>query len=161
VTGEYRFEGCPLWVKTRQSGGSAPCPLIPQEQTFAKALNTSASCQQRTSLTGWKPPHPLLRSKFFHVSCREPERLCGGAMLGCTMPTNMLRAQASRFLHLALKAHDSGQFANAHEFTVIELLEGAVSLEELRKADSRVPASSLPSRNSRSAKSGEELDNSG
>jgi|SRR5215472_2493285 len=65
-------------------------------------------------------------------------------MVGWTMPTNTLRTQASRFLHLALKAHDKGQLMDAHQFTVkaAELLEGAVSLEELRKATSRVRASS-------------------
>ena len=80
------------------------------------------------------------------------------------MPTNSLRAQANRFLHLALKAHDKGHLTDAHQFTVkaAELLEDAVSLEELRKAGSRVPTSSLPSRNSRSTKSGaKKLDNGG
>jgi hypothetical protein len=68
------------------------------------------------------------------------------------MPTNSLRAQANRFLHLALKAHDKGQLTDAHRFTVkaVELLEGAVSLEELRKAASRVPTSSLTQRQVRS-----------
>jgi hypothetical protein len=83
--------------------------------------------------------------------------------LSATMSTNTLRAQANRFLHLALEAHDNGQFTDAHQFTVkaAELLDGAVSLEELRKAASRVPTSSLPSRNSRSTKSGAKLDNGG
>ena len=87
----------------------------------------------------------------------------GGDMVACTMPTNILRAQANRFLHLALKAHDNGQLMDAHHFTVkaAELLEGAVSLEELRKAAARVPASSLPSGNSCSTKSGAKLDNGG
>jgi hypothetical protein len=84
----------------------------------------------------------------------------GGVWLAATMPTNRLRAQANRFLHLALKAHDKGQLTDAHQFTVkaAELLEGAVSLEELRKATSRVPTSSLPTRNSRNTKSGANLD---
>jgi hypothetical protein len=84
-----------------------------------------------------------------------------GGMLGCIMPANSLRAQANRFLHLALEAHDKGQLTDAHQFTLkaVELLEGAVSLEELRKAASRVPTSSPPNRNSRSTKSGAKLDN--
>src|SRR5262249_5868195 len=100
-------------------------------------------------------------TQVFHVSCREPERLCG--VLGCMMPTNRLRAQANRFLHLALKAYDEGQLTDAHQFTVkaAELLEDAVSLEEVREAASRVPTSSLPSRNSRSTKSGAKLDKGG
>jgi hypothetical protein len=67
------------------------------------------------------------------------------------MPTNSLRAQANRFLHLALRAHDKGQLTDAHQFTVkaAELLQGAVSLEELRKAASR------------NTKSGAKLDNGG
>jgi len=79
------------------------------------------------------------------------------------MPTNRLRAQANRFLHLALKAYDEGQLTDAHQFTVkaAELLEDAVSLEEVREAASRVPTSSLPSRNSRSTKSGAKLDKGG
>jgi hypothetical protein len=99
---------------------------------------------------------------FFHVSCREPERLWG-VCLAATVSTNRLRAQANRFLDLALKAHDKGQLTDAHQFTVkaAELLEAAVSLEELRKAVSRVPTSSLPSRNSRSTKSGARLDDGG
>jgi len=84
-------------------------------------------------------------------------------MLGCTMPTNSLRAQANRFLHLALEAHAKGQLTDAHQFTVkaAELLEDAVSLEKLRKATSRAPTSPLPSRNSRSTKSGAKLDSRG
>jgi hypothetical protein len=75
------------------------------------------------------------------------------------MPTNSLRAQAIRFLQLALTAHDKGKLTDAHQFTLkaAELLEGAVSLEQLRKAASRVPTSSLPSRNSRIIKSGAKL----
>jgi hypothetical protein len=82
--------------------------------------------------------------------------------LAATVSTNRLRAQANRFLDLALKAHDKGQLTDAHQFTVkaAELLEAAVSLEELRKAVSRVPTS-LPSRNSRSTKSGARLDDGG
>jgi hypothetical protein len=80
-----------------------------------------------------------------------------------TMSANTLRAQANRFLQLALEAHDKGQLTDAHQFTVkaAELLEGAVSLEELRKAASRAPTSSLPSRNSCSIMSGAKLDKGG
>src|ERR1044071_10043674 len=39
---------CPLWVNKRHYGESAPCPLIPQEQTFVEALSTSVSCHKRT-----------------------------------------------------------------------------------------------------------------
>src|SRR5262249_47024354 len=94
--------------------------------------------------------------------CREPQRLRGGD-LASPMPPNRLPAQANRFLHLALKAHDKGQLTDAHQFTVkpADLLEAAVGVEELRKAASRVPPSSLPSRNSRSTKSGPKLDNGG
>jgi len=77
------------------------------------------------------------------------------------MPTNILRAQANRFLHLALKAHAKGRLTDAHQFTVkaAELLEDAVSLEELRKASPRV--ATLPSGNSRSTKRGANLDKRG
>jgi hypothetical protein len=76
--------------------------------------------------------------------------------LAVIMPANSLRAQANRFLHLALEAHGKGQLTDAHQFTVkaAELLDDAVSVEELRKAASRIP-------NSRSAKSGARLDNGG
>jgi hypothetical protein len=79
------------------------------------------------------------------------------------MPTNSLRAQANRFLHLALEAHTKGQLTDAHQFTVkaAELLEDAVSLEELRKASSRVATSSPQSKNSRSIKPGANLDKRG
>jgi len=83
--------------------------------------------------------------------------------LAATMPANTLRAQANRFLHLALEAHAKGLLTDAHQFTVkaAELLEDAVSLEELRKASSRVATSSLPSRNSRSTKLGANVDKRG
>jgi hypothetical protein len=79
------------------------------------------------------------------------------------MPANTLRAQANRFLHLALEARAKGLLTDAHQFTVkaAELLEDAVSLEELRKASSRVATSSLPSRNSRSTKLGANVDKRG
>lgn len=79
------------------------------------------------------------------------------------MPTNGLRAQANRFLHLALETHAKGQFTDAHQFTVkaAELLEDAVSLEELRMASSRAATSSLSSRDSRGIKPGANLDKRG
>ena len=83
--------------------------------------------------------------------------------MAATMPANTLRAQANRFLHLALEARAKGLLTDAHQFTVkaAELLEDAVSLEELRKASSRVATSSLPSRNSRSTKLGANVDKRG
>src|SRR5215472_8008132 len=104
-----------------------------------------------------------IRDIFFSGFVSGTRTTLWGDMVGWTMPTNTLRTQASRFLHLALKAHDEDQLMDAHQFTVkaAELLEGAVSLEELRKATSRASTSSLPSRNSYSTKSGEKLDNGG
>jgi hypothetical protein len=50
------------------------------------------------------------------------------------MPTNKLRSQAARLLAQALKQHEAGRNAEAHELTMqaANCLEDAVSVEGLR-----------------------------
>ena len=52
------------------------------------------------------------------------------------MPTNKLRSQAARLLVQALKLHEAGRNAEAHELTVqaANYLEDAVSVEVFRLA---------------------------
>ena len=52
------------------------------------------------------------------------------------MPTNKLRTQAARLLVQALKLHEAGRNAEAHELTVqaANCLEDAVSVEGFRLA---------------------------
>jgi hypothetical protein len=80
-------------------------------------------------------------------------------MLACHDAHKQSPRPSNSFSATCPKAHDKGKLTDAHQFTLkaAELLEGAVSLEQLRKAASRVPTSSLPSRNSRIIKSGAKL----
>jgi len=66
------------------------------------------------------------------------------------MPTNKLRSQAARLLVQALKLHEAGRNAEAHELTVqaANYLEDAVSVEGFRLAvggkSSRRPKAAKP-----------------
>jgi len=50
------------------------------------------------------------------------------------MPTNKLRSQAARLLVQALKLHEAGRNAEAHDLTMqaADCLDGAVSIEGFR-----------------------------
>ena len=42
------FGPCPLWVKSRHSAVSEPCPLYPRKRTSLSVIAMSAKCQKRT-----------------------------------------------------------------------------------------------------------------
>jgi hypothetical protein len=56
------------------------------------------------------------------------------------MPTHGLRLQAYQLLGLAVKAQDEGRPADAHDLTakVMEHLEDAISVEEIRRASASI-----------------------
>ncbi len=58
------------------------------------------------------------------------------------MPTHSLRLEAYQLLALALKAHDEGRAADAHDLTAkaMEHLEDAMSVEELRGIQGKQPS---------------------
>lgn len=58
------------------------------------------------------------------------------------MPVAGLRLQAYQLLALALKAHDEGRSADAYDLTAkaMEHLEDAMSVEELRRTQSKQPS---------------------